>query len=247
MALSNETLIALRMVKKGSELLPRQQGTVARLKESGLVTKDLKGTELGEKVLATLEAKMPELKAGIPAERRQIVIEESAIHAKPWITATIGKKQVTTNREILYVGAPTKAMAEVEECDEIEQSRVRAAVARMVQAKLTPVRPHTFQMIDIDKLQLMWLSTEDQSRMIAVQAMYYDFIRVLFPKAKLSTDEKEMCLFFTEAKKGLAHGIIGMVMCMETFGGLDRPAAREDWRSDAKALSDNKVSSGAAG
>ena len=206
---------------------PRSFRTVEaeeKLRSVGFLDENLDLTADGVDVIERVKEALAKSKRGIPFHARKTTDPKKVREIK-WLTGSISKKPVMTDRSALIVGVATQGLI-TEKGDSELRLRMPSTFAQMRKGNFEEVFPVAFQTDgEIDPfVSLIWLSTNDRSRMEAVQAKYFDYLTDRFKNTRWWLDEVSSALKVTTPAGGLTSDhIVAFVMGYRTHSEWPTP------------------------
>jgi len=204
-----------------------------RLHEAGLI--DEKGvlTKVGQTVAEQLEAQIEVLKAGVPIEKRKGISERRAwTSPRPWYLLKAKALTLYTNGDLLGVGDPPK---EIEETVPMPDD-IKAKMPRMLQRYLSictlEMFPHSYQLESLGGFEYVWLADASQEKMIPIQAKYFDYFMLRYPKAHFFAGGAEDAIACKVKNRGIKD-VVALVMPFRVVGV--RPQPRKGWKPNGEA------------
>jgi len=248
--LQNEDLVALSKavgsplkIAVDDRMIVEDPQSRVRLLANELIDKNGVLTDHGVRLLKQVKDGEHRLQIGIPfVDRKKRNQKVAIVSIRPWVKGNIGKTKIVTNGELLYAGHPIDGM-EIDERKKVDGSQL---VEALLKQKTEDVFPHTYQVEKLGGIELIWLSTATQDRMIAVQAKYFDFVFGRFPQVRYRMTKDGRAVQGCVPKKGFGDGIVSIIMAMmlDEGGVLRQPKERQDWRRDDKAVQEGAVPTG---
>lgn len=200
---------------EGEDLLAT--ASFKKLFDAGLIRADGFLTENGQKVHSRLNEYEAKLKAGIPFADRKADDRLRAYKSEGstgWFEATLNKKAIASNGEVILWGKPPKAV-EMVGVPGVTRQKLQNAIkklrSRLKKEVIELPEPLIYQINCLDGVEVVHLAGDGVR--VTVQAKYYDLMLEKKPESRAVTNSDREAVFFMEAseKKGY-HGIVGLVM-----------------------------------
>jgi len=201
-----------------------------RLEEAKMI--DSKGvlTPTGLKTFDQLKARVAALMGGIHFEDRVVREGDPVIHTtSPWLIGQACKQSVVSNGELLVMGKPFKWMGATQAVAEKKQvfQRVVDSGATKVSMKLFP---HTYQMLDLGGMEIIWFANKEQDTFVAAQAGYYDVVMARYGSASCYLSKDHAMIQARVRNRGLKNNVVALLAILDT-NDLVEPKKRKDWPS----------------
>lgn len=230
-ALSFDDLSALDRSDLATEKLDRwakaDQIILRNLTENGLSTEFGDLTPKGVKAAKVVKKKFGAFKKGIPVEERvrseAQTIERHDIGHISWTFGEYCRKMYVTNGDFLFLGKPFKSMKASEGL-----AKTRQVIASMLlsqcsgrSSEFLELTPALYQVDKTDTVQMVWLVSKNPELAIAVQAMYFDFVREKFPKAVFWIKHRrwlageKVPVLARVTNKGLKNNVTALIMPLD--------------------------------
>lgn len=216
-----------------------------RLVEEGLIEPGGVVTAKGAKAIISVKKRESELKKGIPfydavyREPRRLFQENN----QPWFFILLGKDQIVTNGEMLFVGIPEPAL-HASRGDPDLKTTVLDVIKQCGTKVMKQLWPHSYQSFSFGGVDLVWFSDEKQEVMIPVQAKYLDYILARFQKAVFWGVNKDFPVQVKVRSKGVASNTVAIVSTFDISGELKVPEKIKEWRrkkEDGKEVSEKSL------
>jgi hypothetical protein len=203
-----------------------------RLVEAGLVDKTGKFTDSGKGFYEKLMAKVAVLKGGVPLERRKLGEPKKLLEYEcRWNTGTLKKQPYFTNGEVFVIGKPEAAMQTRKGSSELRQA-VPNTLRTSLAGDFEEVFPVAWQTLVFGDLEVIWLVNEKQENPVAMQVMYFDYLKKRFPKGKYFVAVEPTAstpIQIRVRNKGIKDNVCALVMPFDIgpafevpdFGGLN--------------------------
>jgi hypothetical protein len=212
--------VLLDLDEAGSDSWQLSNENVQNLLKAGLIDDAVNLTAEGVETIENVKAVLAKLKAGVPFAARKQNDPEAVYRDRPaakWITGTVGGKAVVTDNALLYVGKPVAGMLAMKGSSEARK-KFPKAVAKQ-KGNYVEVVPTYFQTEGtLDGFEAIWLGGENGTR-VAMQTMYFDFIRDKFPSAKLFAAGNDKAIKARVKGKGVTdENVVAFVMPLNPKG-----------------------------
>lgn len=204
-----------------------------RLVNAGMIS--LKGdvTDSGLATIQSIRKKEVSLRNGIP------FLEKAGREVKrlcrettdPWIFVMIGKDQIVSNGELLFVGTPEPAMKASRGNADLQEG-ITEVIRRCAKGEFKQLWPHSYQSFSLGGVDLIWLVDETQDLMISVQAKYFDFVSFRFSKSIFWGSSPEVPVQVKVRGKGMKNSVVAIIATFDVAGELKNPRKIDGWRKD---------------
>jgi len=140
------------------------------------------------------------------------------------------KQPVVSNGELLILGKPFKWMGAAP-----ASAEKKPLFQRVVDSGATKVsmllRPHTYQMLELGGMEIVWLSNKEQDTFVAVQVGYYDTVVVRYPTASFYLSKDHAIVQARVRNRGLKNSVVALIAILDT-NELAPPEARDDFSKE---------------
>lgn len=213
--------------------------TFIRLREAGLIMCNGKVSDSVKAKLDKIGSSVEKLKEGIPWDNLRPLIPyyRSMLMCKnPWLTVEYQGNKFCGNGEILYIGSPLKDMFSKSSTKEFKQKVFPTIIKDCLKGSWRNVYPHTYQISNLGKIELLWLSDKDQDVFIPIQSKYMDFVFYKFRSGKFKTRSDGLIKVEVVNKKRGFEGAMCWIMPFEISerSNISRPKIREGWLDGGK-------------
>ena len=210
-------------------VLVEDPGTLPRLIDAGLITKNGSLTDKGATMHEQIQGRERLLQKGIPAKRRNR-LEPKAILSGDyrWATGQVSNQPIVTNGELICVGKPVAAM-KAEQAPPDVRKKFPKTIASCLKGDFEQLWPHVYQVKKLGELEMIWMANADQKIRIPVQVKYFDFLADKFPKGLWFGIDDMNPVQLRVKNRGLKDNVVGLLMPFALQGVLELPAKLEDW------------------
>jgi len=204
-----------------------------RLIAEGLITEKGEVTDAGMSAIRSIRKKEEALKKGIPLSERnnrdaKRLCREST---EQWLFVMLGKDQIVTNGELLFVGKPEPAMRATRGDDDLRR-KIPEVIKQCGKGGFKQLWPHSYQAFSLGGVDLVWMADETQGLMIPILAKYFDFIFGRFPKSTFWGSGYDVPVQAKVRSKGIKDSVVALIATFELAGQLEVPAKLERWRDE---------------
>lgn len=182
-----------------------------RLIAAGMAKKDGTLTEEGLKLAERACVLEEKLKEGVPFEKRtsadpRAMVEKGS--TSNWYQATVTKKPLCTNGEIMFFGKPEKGTSPLK----ADARGFKKNITLMLKGEFKEVFPQTYQMASLSGPEWITLADSDGKAVVAVQAKYFDFIRSRFKAGRFFAKDEVSAVQVRVKNVGMRDDAIAFIM-----------------------------------
>ncbi len=201
-----------------------------RLIEEGMIEPGGAVTGKGMDAIKAIRKREAILKIGIPfSERKSSETPKRLCRetTEPWFFAMVGKTQIVTNGEMLFIGTPEPMMNATRNRDlqqDLPQIIHKCALGNPVE-----LWPHSYQSSSLGGVELIWLADKDQKLMIPVQSKYLDYVVNRFKGATFWGKISDGPVQVKSKGKGTEKNVVAIIQSYDISNQLEIPKAIKGW------------------